>query len=157
VAFFCIFVPITDYMGRIIGIDFGSKRIGLAVTDPLQMFASPLKTVKNHEFEDFLKEFCKTELIEEFVIGYPVTMNNQASATVKYLNPFIRKIEKMYPGIPIHLVDERFTSGMALQTMIDGGIRKKERQDKSMIDKISASIILQSFLDKRRIKEKRQK
>jgi putative Holliday junction resolvase len=144
-------------MGRILGIDFGTKRIGLAVTDPLQIFASPLKTVKNHDFEDFLKEFSKTESIIEFVIGYPVTMNNQASSSVKYLNQFIRKIEKMFPGIPIHLVDERFTSGMAFRTMIDGGVKKKDRQDKSMIDKISASIILQSFLDKRLIEDKRQK
>ena len=142
-------------MGRILGIDFGTKRIGLAVTDPLQIFASPLKTVKNHEFEEFINEFCKTESIAEFVIGYPVKMNNQVSESVNYLNPFIRKIEKMFPGIPIHLVDERFTSGMALKTMIDGGVKKKDRQDKSMIDKISASIILQSFLDKRQIKDKR--
>lgn len=153
--FFCNFVPITEFMGRILGIDFGTKRIGLAVTDPLQIFASPLKTVKNHEFEEFINEFCKTESIAEFVIGYPVKMNNQVSESVNYLNPFIRKIEKMFPGIPIHLVDERFTSGMALKTMIDGGVKKKDRQDKSMIDKISASIILQSFLDKRQIKDKR--
>jgi putative holliday junction resolvase len=143
-------------MGRILGIDFGTKRIGLAVTDPLQIFASPLKTVKNNEFEEFINEFNKTESIAGFVIGYPVKMNNQASASVTYLNPFIRKIEKMFPGIPIHLVDERFTSGMALKTMIDGGVKKKDRHDKSMIDKISASIILQSFLDKRQIKDKRQ-
>lgn len=148
-AFFCTFVPIIDFMGRILCIDFGTKRIGLAVTDPLQIFASPLKTVKNHEFEDFIKEFCKTETITEFVIGYPVTLNNQTSESVKYLNPFIRKIEKMFTGIPIHLVDERFTSGMAFKTMIEGGVKKNDRKDKSMIDKISASIILQSFLDKR--------
>ncbi len=85
------------------------------------------------------------------------TDEQQPSESVKYINPFIKRLKKMYPGIPIHLVDERFTSEMALQTMIDGGVRKKDRQDKSMVDKISASIILQSFLDKRRIKEKRQK
>ena len=143
-------------MGRILGIDFGTKRIGLAVTDPLKLFASPLKTVKNHEFDGFIIEYGKTELIEEFVIGYPVTLNNQASESVKHLNPFIRKIEKLYPGKPVHLVDERFTSGMALKTMIEGGVKKKDRTDKSMIDKISASIILQSFLDRRQIKDKRQ-
>lgn len=136
-------------MGRIIGIDFGTKRIGLAVTDPLKIFASPLKTVKNHEFDDFLEEYTKTESIEEFVIGYPLTLNNKASESVKYIDPFIKKLKKIFPGLPVHLVDERFTSGMALKTMIDGGVRKRKRQDKSMVDKISASIILQSFLDRR--------
>jgi putative Holliday junction resolvase len=136
-------------MGRILGIDFGTKRIGLAVTDPLQIFASPLKTVKNNEFDDFIKEYLKTESIEEFVIGYPVKLNNKVSESVKYINPFIRKIKKAFPGKPVHLVDERFTSGMALKTMIEGGVKKEDRRDKAMIDKISASIILQSFLDKR--------
>jgi putative Holliday junction resolvase len=137
-------------MGRILGIDYGTKRIGLAVTDPLKIFASPLKTVKTHEFDKFLKEYSTTESIEEFVIGYPVTLNNKPSESVKYINPFIKKLERMFPGKPVHKVDERFTSGMALQTMIEGGVKKKERQDKAMVDKISASIILQSFLDSRR-------
>jgi putative Holliday junction resolvase len=136
-------------MGRILGIDFGTKRIGLAVTDPLQIFASPLKTVRNHEFDDFINEYVKTESIEEFVIGYPVTLNNKASESVKYIKPFIKKLKKLFPGIPVNQVDERFTSGMALKTMIEGGVKKKERRDKAMVDKISASIILQSFLDKR--------
>jgi putative holliday junction resolvase len=136
-------------MGRILGIDFGTKRIGLAVTDPLQIFASPLKTVKNHEFDDFIKEYVQTESIEEFVIGYPVKLNNKASESVKYINPFIKKIKKSFPGKPVHLVDERFTSGMAIKAMIEGGVKKKDRQDKSMVDKISAAIILQSFLDGR--------
>jgi len=136
-------------MGRILGIDYGRKRIGLAITDPLQIFASPLITVKNNEFDSFLAEYIKTEPVDAFVIGYPVQLNNQPSETVKYINPFIRKLEKAYPGKPVHRVDERFTSGMALRAMIDGGVRRKGRQDKSLIDKISASIILQSFLDKR--------
>jgi len=145
-------------MGRILGIDFGTKRIGLAVTDPLRIFASPLKTVKNYEFDDFIKEYLKTESIEEFVIGYPVKLNNKASESVKYIDPFIRKLEKLFPGKLVHLVDERFTSGMALKTMIEGGVKKKQRRDKAMVDKISASIILQSFLDKRqKTKVKRQK
>ena len=136
-------------MGRILGIDFGTKRIGLAITDPLCIFASPLKTVRTSEFDSFIEEFLKTESIEEFVIGYPVTLNNQASESVRYLNPFIKKIEKLFPGKPVHLIDERFTSGMALKAMIEGGVKKKQRQDKAMVDKISASIILQSFLNKR--------
>jgi putative Holliday junction resolvase len=137
-------------MGRILGIDFGTKRIGLAVTDPLKIFASPLKTVRTHEFDDFLIEYLRTESIDEFVIGYPVTLNNQASEPVKYIDPFIKKLVKMFPDKPVHKIDERFTSGMALKTMVDGGVRKKARQNKSMVDKISAAIILQSFLDGRR-------
>jgi len=138
-------------MGRILGIDFGTKRIGLAVTDPLKIFASPLKTIKNHEFDQFLDEFMKTESVEEFVVGFPLQMNNQPSKSVKYLNPFIKKIKKLFPDKPVHLVDERFTSGMALKTIINGGVSKKGRQDKSLVDKISAAIILQSYLDKKAI------
>jgi putative Holliday junction resolvase len=136
-------------MGRILAIDFGRKRIGLAVTDPLQIFASPLKTVRNDEFDSYLVEYMKSEQVDVFVIGYPVQLNNQPSESVKYINPFIKKLEKSFPEKPIHLIDERFTSGMALKIMIEGGVRKKKRQDKAMVDKISASIILQSFLDKR--------
>ena len=138
-------------MGRILGIDFGTKRIGIAVTDPLQIFASPLKSVKNHEFDSFIEEYAKVEQIEEFVIGYPMTLNNQPSESVKYIDPFIKKLKKLFPGIPVNKIDERFTSGMAFRTIIEGGVKKKGRQDKSMVDKISASIILQSFLDRRRL------
>jgi putative Holliday junction resolvase len=141
-------------MGRIIGIDYGTKRIGLAVTDPLQIFASPLDTVKSDEFYQYINNYLKTEVIDAFVIGYPVQMNNKPSESVNQLNPFIKKLNKTFPGKLIHLVDERFTSQMAFQTMIDGGLKKNDRRDKSLVDKISASIILQSFLDKRSNKEK---
>lgn len=143
-------------MGRIIGIDFGRKRTGLAVTDPLQMFASPLATVSPAELDSFLKEYLKAEDVEAFVVGYPVKMNNSPSETVKYIEPFIRRLERSFPGKPVHRADERFTSQIALRTMIEGGVKKKERQDKAMIDRISASIILQSFLD-RRSSEKKNK
>jgi putative Holliday junction resolvase len=136
-------------MGRILAIDYGTKRIGLAVTDPLQIFASPLNTVSPNEFDNFISGYLKTEEVEAFVIGYPVQLNNQPSESVKYINPFIKKLKKAFPEKHIHLVDERFTSQMALRTMIDGGVKKRDRQDKSMVDKISASIILQSFLDNR--------
>lgn len=136
-------------MGRILGIDYGRKRIGLAVTDPLQIFASPLTTVSTHEIENLLIEYLKYEHVESFVVGYPVQMNNKPSKSVKDIDPFIKRLEKLFPGIPVHRVDERFTSQMAFRTMIDGGVKKRDRQDKAMIDKISASIILQSFLDKR--------
>jgi putative Holliday junction resolvase len=141
-------------MGRIIGIDYGTKRIGLAVTDPLQIFASPLDTVRPEEFYNFIGNYLKTETIDAFVIGYPVQMNNQPSQSVNQINPFIKKLKRTFPDKQIHLVDERFTSKMALQTMIDGGVRKNDRRDKSLVDKISASIILQSFLDNMSNKKK---
>jgi len=136
-------------MGRILGIDYGKKRIGLAVTDPLNIFASPLETVSAGEIERFLEEYLKNEIVDEFVIGYPVQMNNKPSESVKYIDPFIRKLKKKFPGKPVHTIDERFTSQMAFRTMIEGGLKKKERMDKSVVDKISAAIILQSFLDRR--------
>ena len=136
-------------MGRIIGIDYGVKRIGLAVTDPLQIFASPLITIGPGEFDNFMKGFLLTDKVDAFVIGYPLQMNNQPSESVVYVNPFIKKLKKTYPEIHIYLADERFTSQMAFRTMVDGGVKKKDRMDKSMVDKISASIILQSFLDNR--------
>ena len=136
-------------MGRILGIDYGRKRTGLAVTDPLNLFASPLNTVNTQDLDRFLNDYLKSEQIDAFVIGYPVQMNNKPSESVKYIDPFIKKLKKTFPGKPVYLVDERFTSRMALRTMIDGGVKKINRQDKSMVDKISASIILQSFLDKK--------
>jgi putative Holliday junction resolvase len=144
-------------MGRILAIDYGKKRIGLAVTDPLQIFASPLDTVSPKEFDRFIEGYLKTEEVDEFVIGYPVQMNNQPSEAVRYINPFIKKLNKEYPEKRIHLADERFTSQMAFRTMIEGGVKKKDRLDKSMVDKISASIILQSFLDKRTNKKENNK
>jgi putative holliday junction resolvase len=134
-------------MGRIVAIDYGTKRTGIAVTDPLQMFASPLGTVATSEIENFLENYLKKEVVEAFVVGYPMQMNNTPSQAVKHINPFIKKLKSKYPEIPVHLADERFTSKMALRTMIEGGVRKKDRQDKAMVDRISASIMLQSFLD----------
>ena len=139
-------------MGRIIGIDYGKKRVGLAVTDPLQVFASPLDTVSAHDLEDFITGYMTREQVDAFVVGYPVQMNNKPSKSVDYIDPFIKRLKKKFPGKPVHLVDERFTSQMAFRTMIDGGLKKKDRQDKMIIDRISASIILQSFLDSRSIK-----
>jgi putative holliday junction resolvase len=136
-------------MGRILAIDYGKKRIGVAVTDPMQMIASPLTTVLVNEFEDFLTDYLQTQNVDSFVIGYPTDMNNQPSTSVKYIEPFIKRLKRLFPDKPLHLVDERFTSKMALRAMIDGGMKKKDRRNKAMIDKISAAIILQSFLDNR--------
>ena len=134
-------------MGRIIGIDYGKRRIGIAITDPLQMFASPLTTITPAEFDTFIKDYLKTESVDEFVIGYPRQMNNQPSESVKYIDPLIKKLKKSYPEIQVHLADERFTSQLAFRSMIDGGVKKENRKDKAMVDRISASIILQSYLD----------
>jgi putative Holliday junction resolvase len=144
-------------MGRIVAIDYGRKRIGLAVTDPLQIVASPLATIATSEFEEFLNTYLHTEKIDEFVVGYPVQMNNQPSESVRYLKPFLKKLGNNYPEKPIHLVDERFTSKMAFRTMIDGGVKKKDRRDKKMVDRISASIILQSFLENRSFRKEKEK
>ncbi len=136
------------FMGRIIGIDYGRKRMGLAITDPLGLFASPLTTINPNDFDSFIDKLMKSETIESFVVGYPVKMNNTPSEAVNDINPFIKKLKKKYPDIPVFLADERFTSQMALRTMIDGGVKKTKRKNKATIDMISASIILQSFLDK---------
>ena len=136
------------FMGRIIGIDYGRKRMGLAITDPLGLFASPLTTINPNDFDSYIDKLMKSETIESFVVGYPVKMNNTPSEAVNDINPFIKKLKKKYPDIPVFLADERFTSQMALRTMIDGGVKKTKRKNKATIDMISASIILQSFLDK---------
>ncbi len=136
-------------MGRILAFDYGKKRIGLAVTDPMQIIATPLTTVNPSEIEDFLLDYLKKEIVEEFVVGYPVQLNNKPSESVKYINPFIKRLAKLFPEKPVHLVDERFTSKIAMQSIIDGGVKKKARRDKALVDKISASLILQTFLEKR--------
>ena len=133
-------------MSRILALDYGEKRIGVAVTDELQIIASGLTTVPTSEIFDFLKEYTKKEKVELFVVGEPKQMNNTASESEKLIIPFLSKLAKIFGHIPIKRVDERFTSKMAFQTMIDGGLKKKQRQNKALIDEISATIILQSYL-----------
>jgi putative Holliday junction resolvase len=134
-------------MGRIIGIDYGTKRIGIAVTDPMQIIASPLTTVSNILFDDFIDDYTKKENVETFVIGYPKQLNNSPSKSVQHIDPFIKKLKKRFPEKMIMLVDERFTSVMAMKSIIDGGVKKSDRQNKSITDKVSAALILQSYLD----------
>lgn len=136
-------------MGRILAIDYGRKRVGIAVTDPLQMIANSLTTVHSKDIWDFLAGYLEKEEVECIVVGYPKQMNNQASDAVRYINPFLKRLTKTYPDMEVKLVDERFTSKMAHQTMIDAGLRKKARQDKALVDTISATIILQSYLEQR--------
>ncbi|WP_299577926.1 Holliday junction resolvase RuvX [uncultured Sunxiuqinia sp.] len=137
-------------MGRILAIDYGKKRVGLAVTDPLQIIATKLTTVRTHLIFDFLKDYFQQENVEKVIIGYPLQMNNEPSEAVQYINPFLKRFQKLYPDMPIEQVDERFTSKMAFQTMIDAGVKKKDRQDKGTIDAVSATIILQSYMEQQK-------
>ncbi|MEM6685675.1 MAG: Holliday junction resolvase RuvX [Bacteroidota bacterium] len=135
-------------MARILAIDYGKKRTGIAVTDEMQLIASGLTTVRTHDLINFLKEYVAKENVELFLVGEPKQMNNEASESEVLIQEFIRLLTKAIPTIPIKRVDERFTSKMAFQTMIDSGLKKKQRQNKSLIDEISATIILQSYLYK---------
>jgi len=140
-------------MARILAIDFGKKRVGLAVSDPQQIIANRLTTVPTHTIWDFLSEYFQKETVETVVVGYPKQMNNEASEAVRYINPFLKKFQIQYPDKNLEILDERFTSKIAFQTMIDGGLKKQKRQDKALIDGISATIILQSFLEQKRNKQ----
>ncbi len=133
-------------MARILAIDYGMKRTGIAVTDGLQIIASGLTTVNTKDLIPFLKEYVATESVELFLVGEPKQMDNTASESEVLIQPFMVKLEKQFPLIPIKRVDERFTSKMAFQTMIDSGLKKQQRKNKSLIDEISATLILQSYL-----------
>ncbi|MBN96458.1 MAG: Holliday junction resolvase RuvX [Flavobacteriaceae bacterium] len=136
-------------MGRILAFDYGTKRTGIAVTDPLQLIASGLKTVETSEILTFLKAYCTDEEVVLFVVGLPKQMNNLPSESEQFIKSFIRNLKRTFPEIPIKREDERFTSKMALQSMIDSGIKKKQRQNKAMVDEISATLILQSYLNRK--------
>jgi len=133
-------------MGRILAIDYGGKRTGLAVTDELQIIASGLTTVPTGELLVFIKDYLAKEAVELFLIGEPKQMDYSASESEVLIKPFIAKLSKQHPEIPIQRVDERFTSKMAFQTMIDSGLKKKQRKNKALVDQISATLILQSYL-----------
>jgi putative Holliday junction resolvase len=134
-------------MGRIIAIDYGMKRVGIAVTDTLQIIANGLTTVNVEEIFPFLKAYVQKECVELFIVGKPKQMNYTDSDASKYIEPFVKKLKKEFPDIPVKRVDERFTSKMAFQTMIDAGLGRKKRQNKALIDTISATIILQSYME----------
>lgn len=133
-------------MSKILAIDYGKKRIGIAVTDDMQMIASGLTTVATNEIFDFLETYLKNEQVELFLIGEPRQMDNTVSESERLIKPFTAELMKRFGHIPIKRVDERFTSKMAVQTMIDSGLKKKQRKNKALIDEISATIILQSYL-----------
>jgi putative Holliday junction resolvase len=134
-------------MGRILAIDYGQKRVGIAVTDENQIIATALLTIHVNEVIEFLKDYLSKEKVDCFVIGEPRTLNNTASDSVKYINPFIKKLKKEFPDIPLERMDERFTSVIASQSLLLSGAKKKTRQNKGLIDGISATLILQSYLE----------
>ena len=136
-------------MGRILALDYGAKRIGVAVTDPLQIIANGLTTIPVSEIWKFLAEYFTKEKIDCLVIGYPVQSSGAGSQSLRVINPFIQKFLKVYPDILLVQADERYTSKMAHQVMIDGGLKKKDRQNKELVDTISATIILQWYLQSR--------
>jgi putative holliday junction resolvase len=136
-------------MGRIVAIDYGQKRVGLAVTDESQIIATSLTTVPTAELMDFLKDYLSKNSVECFVVGEPKQMDNSPSESTRFIEPFIRRLKESFPGIPVERVDERFTSKMAVQSIRDSGAKKKTRQDKSLIDTVSATILLQSYLEMR--------
>ncbi len=133
-------------MSRILAIDFGKVRTGIAITDVLQIIASGLTTVATPELIPFLKDYTKKEKVALFLVGLPKQMDNTASESEVLIAPFLKKLAATFPNIPMQRVDERFTSKMAFQSMLDGGVKKKKRQNKGLIDEISATIILQSYL-----------
>lgn len=137
-------------MGRIMAIDYGRKRSGIAVSDPLGIIASPLTTVPTHELHAFLKKYIPDEDVDCLVIGEPKQMDYSASEAEQYIIPFIKQIRKAFPELRIERIDERFTSLMASQAILESGISKKNRQDKSLVDKVSAAIILQTYMEMRK-------
>ena len=137
-------------MPRIIAIDYGTKRIGLAVTDPEQRIATGLNTVHAKDVIRFLKEYLSKEKVECFVVGEPKQMNAEDSQVKIHIDKFINKLKKDFPGIPVERYDERFTSLMASKTLLMGGLKKKDRQNKELVDMTSAIIILQSFMERKK-------
>lgn len=143
-----IFVKKFEGVGRLLALDFGQKRTGIAVTDELQLIASGLTTVPTSELFDFLKNYIEAEDVERFIVGEPKQMDNTPSQSEALIAPFLVQLQKRYPQIPIERQDERFTSKMAVQSMVAGGLKKKKRRNKGLVDEISATIILQDYLNK---------
>ena len=133
-------------MGRILAIDYGQKRVGIAVTDELKIIANGIATVRSVDIWQFLDSYIKENEVEIIVVGEPKDMMNKPSDATKFIDPFVQKLNKKFSQIKIDRFDERFTSKMAFEAMIEGGLKKKKRQDKSLVDMISATILLQSYL-----------
>lgn len=146
-GFFDILIVFLQRMSRILAIDYGRKRCGIAVTDVLQLIPNGLTTIPSHQLLQFVSDYVDKEPVGRILVGLPKQMNNEASENMKYIEPFVRSLKKRLPSIPIEYVDERFTSVMAHRTMLEAGLKKKDRQNKALVDEISATIILQTYLD----------
>lgn len=133
-------------MARILGIDYGRKRTGVAVTDPLQIVAGALGTVPTHTLEKYITDYVAREEVELIVVGQPLQLNGEPSESMRYITPFVNRLRKILPNIPVVMYDERFTSTIAHQAMIDGGMKKSDRRDKARVDSIAATIILNDYL-----------
>lgn len=145
--FLCNFAANSKDLGRILAIDYGQKRVGLAVTDELRIIAGPLATVHSKDVINYLKEYILREKVDCFVVGYPLTLKNELSESARFTEPFAKQLQRSFPQIPVERMDERFTSKMATAAILESGVRKKVRQDKALVDKVSAVIILQSYLE----------
>ena len=145
-----IIVFLSPIMSRILAIDYGRKRTGVAVSDAMQIIANGLTTVPTHELLDFITGYVQKEPVERILVGLPKQMNNEASESMKYIDPFVRSLKKRLPEIPVEFVDERFTSVLAHRTMLEAGLKKKDRQNKALVDEFSATIFLQTYLESKR-------
>jgi putative holliday junction resolvase len=134
-------------MGRLLAIDYGLKRTGIAVTDQLRIIATPLETVESSTLIQYLQSYLQREQVDEFIVGMPKTLKNEDSQIAPAVRAFVEVLKKTFPEKPVNLVDERFTSSMAQRALIDGGMKKKDRQVKGNVDKVSAAIILQDFMN----------
>lgn len=139
-------------MGRILAIDYGRKRVGVAVTDPLQIIANGLTTVPSGEILKFIVDYVSKENVEKIVVGLPKTMKGEDSESMKYITPFMASLKKKLPNIPVEMFDERFTSVLAHRAIIEGGVKKMDRRNKALVDEVSATIILQSYMESQRLK-----
>ena len=135
-------------MSRIIGVDVGQKRTGIALSDPTGVFASPIETLPTAKIIDYIKNYTAKEKLSAFVVGYPRNMDNTPSEAAKYVEEVLARLKKHFPEIPVILEDERFTSKLAMRSLIDSGVKKMDRRDKAAVDKVSAALILQSYLDR---------
>jgi len=140
-------------MGRIMGIDYGRKRTGVAVTDPLKIVAGNLATVPTHTLMQFIKDYMAKEQVERIVIGQPTQLNGEPSESMRYITPFLNRLKKEMPATPVVMVDERFTSTLAHQAMLAGGMKKSDRRDKARVDSIAASIILNDYLQSKQFNQ----
>jgi len=136
-------------VGRILAIDYGKKKTGLAVTDPFKIIANGLDTVPSHTLVEYLEKYFSNEEVELIILGYPKQASGEDSESMKYIKPFFNRLRNKFPHMPVEWVDERYTSKIAFQTMIDGGLKKKARQNKNLVDKLSATIILQSYMEQK--------